>query len=133
MAKAINWPEAFREEILKEDSETVFSAFRLGTLYYEGRYWTPNEEVDIRCEHLKLRRAIVQGDLKSCPIKALSSDDLKGQKSSLQTIPALVEFLGKNYNQPVNEETEVTVVYYKNKPVIAEEVEEQVDETGRHF
>ncbi len=133
MAKAIHWPRVFREEILAEDSESLFSAFRLGRFYYEGRYWAPDEEVDIRCDHLKIRRAIVRGDLKCCPIKDLSPADLKAQKPSLQTASDVVRFLGTHYNQPVDENTEVTVVYYQNKPVVPEEVESQEDDTGRHF
>ncbi len=133
MAKAINWPRVFREEVLAEDSERLFSAFRLGTLYYDGGYWMPGEEVDIRCEHLKIRRGLVQGDLKSCRIQELTTEDLSRQKSSLQNVPAVIHFLETHYNQPVTEETEITVVYYKNKPIVADEVEAEADETGRHF
>jgi len=125
MAKAINWPKAFRDEILAEDTEQIYCAFRLGTVYYDGGYWVDGEEVDIRCNHLKLRRAIIHGALKACPIETLTDDDLAHQKKALQSVPAVVSFLAQTYDQPVTPETVITVVYYKNLPVNPELVESE--------
>ncbi len=133
MAKAINWPAEFRDEILAEDTESIFCAFRLGTLYYEGGYWTPGEEVDIRCNHLKIRRAVVEGDLQRCRVGDLSPDLLARQKGRLQSIPAVIAFLTETYDRPVDENTELTVVCYRNLPVVPENVESEPDPTGRHF
>ncbi len=133
MAKAINWPKSFREEILAEDGDKTYAAFRLGTIYFEGQYWVSGEEIDIRCNHLKIRRAIIEGDLKACPIKDLTNDDLSRQKTPLKTQQSVIEFLSTNYNQPVDENTMITVVYYKNLPVNEEQIEHEDDETGRHL
>jgi hypothetical protein len=123
MAKAINWPPAFREEILGEDAETERIALRLGDLYYQNRYWTPDEEVDIRVNHKKIRKAVIVGDLRQCAIRDLEPEDFRRQKRALQNRDAVLGFLAETYHQPVNEDTRVTVVTYRNRPVIPEEVE----------
>ena len=64
MAKAINWPTQFRDEVLGEDTDTLRCALRLGTLYYDNQYWVPDAVVDIRVNHLKIRKAKIAGDLK---------------------------------------------------------------------
>jgi len=127
MAKAINWPAEFRDEVMGEDTEALRCAVRLGTLYYNDRYWAPDEVVDIRVGHLKIRKGQVVGDLKACALKDLSAEDLACQKRSLRTIPELVAFLARTYQQPVTPETVVTVVYYRNLPLVPEEVEVQDD------
>jgi hypothetical protein len=127
MAKAINWPLQFRDEVIAEDCETARCAFRLGDLYYENRYWVPDEVVDIRVDHKKIRKAVVVGDLRRCAIRDLSPEDLRCQKRMLQTKEAVIRFLAETYNQPVDENTPVTIVSYKNQPVIAEEMEAQDD------
>lgn len=123
MAKAINWPQAFRDEILAEDCETMRCALRIGTLYYEGRYWVENEIVDIRANQLKLRKGVVYGDLKLCKLQDLQPDEYTMLKATLQTPQALMAHLQQTYDQPVDKNTLVTVVYYKNLPVIPEEIE----------
>jgi hypothetical protein len=127
MAKAINWPLQFREEVIAEDCESEYCAFRLGDLYYENRYWVPDEVVDIRVNHKKIRKGVVVGDLRRCAIRELSPEDLRRQKRALQTREAVIRFLAETYNQPVDENTPVTIVCYKNQPVIPEEVEAQDD------
>lgn len=127
MAKAINWPLAFRDEVIGEDSETLHCAFRLGSLYYENRYWVPDEVVDIRVNHKKIRKAVVVGDLKQCPIAALTDEQLRLQKTTLRTKDALIRFLSETYNQPVDEKTLVTIVTYRNQPIVTDEMEQQDD------
>lgn len=133
MAKAINWPKQFREAILAEDSQSVFCAIRLGELYYEGQYWVSGEEIDIRCNHLKIRRAVIVDDLKLCRIQELLVEDLTKFRAGIDTVPLVVQYLADTYNQPVNENTVVTVVYYKNLPMDVDLVEADGDDTGRHL
>ena len=123
MAKAINWPEAFREEILAENCEAERCAFRLGSLYYDSPYWVDGEIVDIRANQRKVRQGIVQGDLKLCTVDALNPEDLQKQKSTLQSKADVISYLQETYGQPVTGESLITVVYYKNLPVVAEEIE----------
>lgn len=127
MAKAINWPRQFRDEVIAEDCETERCAFRLGNLYYENRYWVPDEVVDIRVDHKKIRKAVVVGDLRQCALRDLSPEDLRRVKNALQTKEALMRFLSETYNQPVDENTLVTIVTYKNRPIVPEEMETQDD------
>jgi len=80
MPKAINWPQQFREEVIAEDAEQICCAFRLGSLYYENRYWVPDEVVDIRVNHRRIRKGQVLGDLRQCAIRELTDEDLRHQK-----------------------------------------------------
>lgn len=123
MAKAINWPLAFREEILGEDAEAERLALRLGDLYYKNRYWTPDEEVDIRVNHKKIRKAVIIGDLRQCAIRDLGPEEFRRQKRALQSREAILRFLEETYHQPVDENTLITVVTYRNRPIVPEEVE----------
>lgn len=123
MAKAINWPLAFYNEVLAEDCEQLRSAFRLGTLYYDHHYWTAGEIVDIRVNHLKVRQGRIEGDLKRYRLKELGADDLQCQKTALQTQATVQAFLQETYQQTVTEDSWITVVTYKNLPVIPEEIE----------
>lgn len=123
MAKAINWPQEFRDEVLAEDCDTLRCALRLGRLYYDNHYWVEGEVVDIRVEHLKVRKGTVQAPLKLCPIQDLSDTDRRGLKQRLGTQKDIIDFLTQTYQQPVEPTTEVTVVYYKNLPVVPEEME----------
>lgn len=127
MAKAINWPQQFRDEVIAEDTEQLRCAFRLGKLYYENRYWVPDEVVDIRVNHRCIRKAKVVGDLRQCPIRDLAPSDLNCQKKTLQTQAAIIQFLSETYSQPVDENTWVTIVSYKNFPVVPEEMDVQDD------
>lgn len=127
MAKAINWPQAYRTEVLAEDCDTERCAFRLGNLYYDNCYWVDGEVVDIRVNHLKVRKALVVGDLKQCPVGQLGAREWNAQKSDLKSVSAVLAFLSRTYDQPVDENTLVTVVYYKNMPVVPEEMEEPDD------
>jgi hypothetical protein len=127
MAKAINWPQRFREEVIGEDTEQSHCAFRLGQLYYENRYWVPDEVVDIRVNHRCIRKAKVLGDLRQCTIRDLSEEDLQRQKRDLRTKAAIIQFLSETYSQPVDENTLVTIVTYQNFPVVPEEMDVQDD------
>jgi hypothetical protein len=127
MAKAINWPPQFRDEIIAEDTEQLHCAFRLGDLYYENRYWVPDEVVDIRANHRRIRQAKVVGDLRQCAIGDLAEADLLAQKRSLQSKAALIQFLTETYSQPVDEQTLITIVTYQNLPLVPEEMDVQDD------
>jgi hypothetical protein len=123
MAKAIHWPLPFRDEVLAEDCVQERIALRLGRLYYDNRYWVPDEVVDIRVNHKKIRQAQVLGDLRQCAIRDLTTADFQRLKKTLQTRQAVIDFLATTYNQPVHEDTLVTIVTYRNLPVISEEIE----------
>ncbi len=127
MAKAINWPLQFRDEVIAEDTQSEHIALRLGQLYYENRYWVPDEVVDIRVNHKKIRKAMVVGDLRQCAIRDLSAEDLARLKKPLQNREAVLAFLAEAYNQAVDEDTLVTIVAYKNHPIVPEEMEQQDD------
>jgi hypothetical protein len=127
MAKAINWPLQFREEVIAEGTESEYIALRLGQLYYENRYWVPDEVVDIRVNHKKIRKGIVIGDLRQCAIQDLTDEDLRRQKRSLQDREAIIQFLSTNYDQPVDQNTLVTIITYKNYLIVPEEMEIQDD------
>lgn len=127
MAKAINWPRQYRETVLAEDTDTLRAALRLGALYYEGRYWVDQERVDIRVNHLKIRKALIQGDLKLCAIEELSPSDLQALKPGMDSVAAVVNYLKETYQQPVNASSQVTVVYYKNEPINPDELEQPDD------
>lgn len=127
MAKAINWPVQFRDEVIAEDTEREYCALRVGNLYYENRYWVPDEKVDIRVNHKKIRKATVVGDLRQCAIQDLTEQDLQRLKRDLQNKEAIIRFLAETYNQPVDENTLVTIVTYRNHPIVPEEMEMQDD------
>jgi hypothetical protein len=67
------------------------------------------------------------GDLRQCAIKDLSDEDLQRQKQPLRSREALMRFLSENYQQPVDADTLVTVVTYRNHPIVPEEMEAQDD------
>ena len=128
MAKAIHWPASFdgvhyRDEVLAENQTTLHAAVRLGTLYFDPPFWTPGEEVDIRVNHKVLRRGIVEGNLWSGPIAELPEGTYPLLKSNINDSQTLCAFLHQAYQQPVNAETIVTVVYYRNLPIDPELLE----------
>lgn len=127
MAKAIHWPLQFRDEILADSVEKRCSAIRLGTLYYDNQYWVSDEVVDIRVNHKKIRKGVVVGELKCCMVGELTAADLAAYRQGFTNPQAVAEYLAANYNQPVDEATIVTVVYYKNLPVIPEDIEQADD------
>jgi hypothetical protein len=69
MAKAINWPLEFHEEVLSEDSDHPKIALRIGDLYFNNGYFANNEVVDIRVNHKIVRKAVITDDLKLYKIK----------------------------------------------------------------
>ncbi|MCE3235063.1 MAG: hypothetical protein K0Q50_1243 [Vampirovibrio sp.] len=127
MAKAINWPLQFRDEVIAEDNQSEHIALRLGSLYYENRYWVPDEVVDIRVNHKKIRKASVIGDLRQCPIRDLTDEDLNRLKQPLRNHEAVARFLAETYDQPVDLNTPVTIVTYRNHLLVPEEMEVQDD------
>ncbi len=114
MSKAINWPKEFYNEVVSEDMDSPRIAVRLGSIYYNNGYYTPNEIVDIRVDHKIVRKAVILGDSKLIKIKDISQEDIANYKKSMSNKKDLINFLSKNYNQDVNEETEVTLIFYKN-------------------
>jgi hypothetical protein len=125
--KAINWPAPFRDEVLSESTEPIFSAFRLGRLYFDNQYWAEGETIHIRVNHKIIRLAVIKGDLKCTPIQALSPADFAAQKTGLKDVDSVVRFLSETYQKPVTPETEVTVVYYRNLPIDPDIVEKEDD------
>lgn len=123
MAKAINWPREFRDEVLSEDTTKTHCAIRLGTLYFENQYWVPDEIVDVRVNHLKVRKARIVGELKQTRVGDLGTSEFSALKKSLQSIDAVRTYLAQNYQQPVTPESLITVVFYQNQPLVPEEIE----------
>lgn len=121
MAKTINWPQQFLETVKAEDTDTVKCALRLGTLYFDNQYWSEGEVVDIRVEHQIVRQGQIVGDLKACTIAELSPEDLEAYKQGFQSPQEIIQLLERTYNKPVDENTVVTAVYYKNLPISSEE------------
>jgi len=116
MAKAINWPHEFFEEIINEDSENPRIALRIGDLYFNNGYFVNGEIVDIRVNHKVVRKAVIIEDLKLCKIKDLPENIVLMYKNRLRDKTEIVSYLAENYNQPVDEETSVTAIKYKNLP-----------------
>jgi len=116
MSKAINWPEEFYNEILSESINEPKIALRLGSLYFDHGYYTDGDLIDIRVNHKIAREAKIIGDMKLMKIKDLSSDLLSMYKNRLKQKNEIINFLEKNYNKPVNEETDITVITYSYLP-----------------
>jgi hypothetical protein len=54
----------------------------------------------------------------SCyPIRSIPPKDYAAQKSTLKTEEAVIQFLSDTYDQAVTPDTEVTIVYYQNRPL----------------
>jgi len=117
MAKAINWPGSFRDEVIGESTEKLCCAFRLGRLYYDNQYWVDGEVIDIRVNHIIIRKALIVGEMKCCPISDLTPEDFDCQKSSIQSQEAVVQFLATTYDQLVTPDMEISIVYYRNQPL----------------
>ena len=124
MAKAINWPLSFREEVIQEETDSLHLALRLGDLYYQNRYWVEDEVVDIRVNHKVIRKGVIVGDLRQMPLSQFSSEDFALLKSSLKDLSALQNFLSQTFQTEVTPETAVTLVTYRNLPVNPDEVED---------
>ncbi len=127
MAKAINWPARYREEVISESTEPLRCAFRPGRLYFDHQYWVDGEEVDIRVNHKVIRKAVIAGDLKCCRIGDLSTADFIAQKSDLKSVEQVVCYLSEIYGNPLSEDSEITVVYYRNRPINPEIMEVEDD------
>lgn len=117
MGKAINWSEEFYSEVINEDCETCKIALRPGTLYYDNGYYVKNEIVDIRVNHKFIRKAEIIENMKILKIKDLSNEFLLFYKKDLRRKPDIIDFLANYYKKPVNMDTIVTIITYKNLPV----------------
>lgn len=121
MAKAINWPKEFYDEVISEDMESSRIAIRPGSIYFDNGYYVDNEIVDIRVDHKVVRKGLINGDMMLLKIKDISDEDLSKYKKSMANKKDLINFLSKNYNQQINEDNEVTLITYKNLEMIAPE------------
>ena len=133
MAKAIHWPEHFRDAIVAETPEQLCVAFRLGTLYAEGQYWQDGDVVDIRCNHLKVRRGVVVGDMTTVTVGQLTPEMLRYQKPGLQSKEAIIDFFEAHYQTHVSDDTMLSVVYYRNAPLDETYMDLALDASGRQF
>jgi hypothetical protein len=127
MAKAINWPGQFRNEVIEESTDQCFVAFRLGRLYYDHHYWVDGEIIDLRVNHKIIRKAVIVGEMKCCAIQDLTDEDFTAQKTGIKTHEQTVQFLAETYEKEVTPSSEITVVYYKNLPVDPEIMEVEDD------
>lgn len=141
MAKAIHWPAQYREIILNEPDVNpagsgLYCALRLGALYYEHQYWVDGEVVDIRVNHLRVRKATVVGQVEQYPLSDLPDKVYAGLKPDLKTPEQIQAFLNQTYgqyiSQPVTISTPISVVFYKQFPVIPEEMETEEDVRPTH-
>lgn len=114
MAKAINWPEKFYDEIMAEDIDKPKIAIRIGSLYFDNGYYVNGEIVDIRVNHKIVRKGQIVEEMRITKIKDLSQNDIEMYKSTLQRKSDIIGFLSANYNQHIDEENIVTVITYKN-------------------
>jgi hypothetical protein len=133
MAKAIHWPEPFRDAILAETTDQLCCVFRLGTLYAEGAYWQDGDLVDVRCNHLKVRRGQIVGSMSIMAIGQLNQDVLQYQKPSLQTIEAIKSFFNTHYQTAATDETLISIAYYRNAPLDEAYMEQTPDASGRQI
>ena len=115
--KSINWPQEFFEEIVSEDSDQPKIAIRLGDLYFDNGYYVSGDVVDIRVDHKIARKGQIISEMRLIKIKDLSQDDFRQHKISLQNKLDLISHLTQRYSQAVDENTEITVITYKNLPV----------------
>jgi|GEM_PF-1332315 len=127
MAKAINWPLSFREEVIQEDTDSVHLALRLGDLYYQNRYWVEGEVIDIRVNHKVIRKGVIVGDMRQIPLQDLSEAEFKLLKSSLKNVAAVESFLSQTYQTTITKATPVTLVMYRNLAINEDEMEAEDD------
>jgi len=121
MAKAINWPKEFYDEIVAEDMTSPRLAVRLGSIYYDNGYYTNDEVIDVRVNHKIVRKAQITEELKLLKIKDIPAEELAKYKKGMDTKEAVINFLSKTYNQQVNEDTQVTLINYKNLDMVEPE------------
>ncbi len=114
MSKAINWPAKFYDEVTKEDVNVEKIALRLGSLYFDNDYYQEGEIVNIRVDSKIVRDAVISTKMQLMKIKDLTEDLLFKNKKDLQAKSKVVSFLSKNYKESVDDDTEVTVIFYKN-------------------
>lgn len=114
MAKAINWPKEYYEEILNEDFDTVKIAIRPDTLYYDTNYYTLGEVVDLRVDHRVLRKAVIADEMMSFRINEIPDELLKSVKKNIVHQSDVINFLKTYYNRDFDENSLVTLISYRN-------------------
>ncbi len=114
MSKAINWPARFYDEVTKEDVNVEKIVLRLGSLYFDNEYYKEGEIVNIRVDSKIIRDAVISTKMRLMKIKDLTEELLLKNKKDLQVKDKVINFLSKNYNESVDNETLVTVIFYKN-------------------
>ncbi len=114
MSKAINWPAQFYDEVTKEDLNVEKIALRLGSLYFDNEYYKEGEIVNIRVDSKIVRDAVISTKMRLMRIKDLTEELVFKYKKDIQSKDKIIDFLAKNYNESVDDDTVVTVVFYKN-------------------
>jgi hypothetical protein len=141
MAKAIHWPAQYRDVILNEPDVNpsgagLYCALRLGAQYFEHQYWVDGEVVDIRVNHLRVRKGRVVGSVEQYPLSDLPDKVYEALKTDLKTPEQVQAFLNQTYGQyvtqPVTMDTPISVVFYTLHPVIPEEMETEDDVRPTH-
>lgn len=118
MAKTINWPQQFHDEVINEVEDSIKLAIRPGRLYYDTHYYKKGDIVDIRIENTVVRRAMVHDDLKIITVKDIQQVELNLFKKSLQSKEAIINFLSERYDLCADENTEVTLIAYRNMDLV---------------
>lgn len=123
MAKSINWPSQFLETVQAEPQQLPVIALRLGTLYYDNQYWVPDEVVDIRVDHQVIRKGQVVAPVRLTTVGALTPTEFEQLKHPLKTVTAVIDYLQQTYQpeEPVTEQTTITIVEYTNLDFILAE------------
>jgi hypothetical protein len=116
MPKTINWPLSCYEAITTATPESEVLALRLGTLYYDNRYWNPGDVVDVRVNHEIMRQAEISREMRSCRIEELDEADWALLPFPCQSSADVVAFLRQTYpekhaEEPIAEASIVSVVY----------------------
>lgn len=114
MPRAINWPRQFLNEIMNEDDSSERIAIRLGSLYFDNKYFDKEDTIQIRADGNVVREAKITRDLKLSTINDLDDNLLKLNKQHLQTRHAVIEFLSRVYHKKVENDSEITLIFYKN-------------------
>lgn len=125
MAKAINWPAEFYDEVMSEDCEASRVALRPDSLYYDNGYYTVGEVVDIRVDHKAVRKAVIIEEMSVYKISELPEEILSKYRQNLRYRQDVISYLSRYYGRDFDENSTVTVIQYKN---LQNKVEGAVDD-----
>ncbi|MEI7473284.1 MAG: hypothetical protein WCK67_00765 [bacterium] len=118
MPKAINWSENFYDEVIAEKNDEEVIAIRPGSLYFDNAYYVKGDPVEIRVGGNIVRRGIISQEMQLMTIDQLSDELLAKYKSTLRQKADVLSFISEYYKVDTALNSIVTVVFYKNLPLI---------------